>query len=170
MVREQPMFAASLWLVLSLALVIILVWAALRPTLVTISSLLGEIKQQSEVEKKLDKKISGISAAQAMYLKYESRLRVLDEALPAGRKYAAWAIRLESIASESGVKVGEWSLTEGRDFTISLAGDFPGLRQFLATLENLRRLVEIENVQLDKKESLMLTIKGVLKSYEEKQD
>ncbi len=169
-VREQPMFAASLWLVLSLILVIVLVLAALRPTVVTIASLLGEIRQQSGVEKKLDKKIAAVTAAQAEYLKNESRLKVLDEALPVGRKYAVWAVRIESIASESGVEIMELSLVEGKNFTISLTGDFPGLRRFLVTLENLRRLVEIENVQLNKKEGLTLTVKGVLKSYEEKQD
>ncbi|GEM_PF-4171136 len=163
-VREQPMFAASLWLVLSLVLVIVLVSAALRPTLVTIASLLGEIGQQSEVERKLDKKIAAVTAAQAVYLKNESRLSALDEALPVGKKYAAWAQRIEGLAA-----VG-WTLTDGKDFTISLTGDFSGLRQFLATVENLRRLVEIENVQLSKGADLTLTIKGVLKSYEEKQD
>ncbi|KKU03113.1 MAG: hypothetical protein UX99_C0002G0055 [Candidatus Amesbacteria bacterium GW2011_GWB1_47_26] len=169
-IREQPMFAASLGLVLSLMLVIILVSAALRPTLVAIASLLGDIRQQSEVEKKLDEKIAEVTAAQAVYLKNESRLKVLDEALPIGRKYAAWAIRLEDVASESGVKVAEWSLLEGKNFSVSLVGDVPELKRFLAALENLRRLVEIESVQLAKEKELTLIMKGVLKSYEEKQD
>ena len=167
-VREQPLFAASLGLVLSLTLIIILVSAALRPTLVTIASLLGDIKQQSEVEKRLDKKIAEVTAAQAEYLKNESRLKVLDEALPMGRKYAAWGMRLEDVASGSGVKITEWSLLEGKDFSVSLTGDVAELKRFLATMENLRRLVEIESVQLAKEKELTLVVKGVLKSYEEK--
>lgn len=169
-VQDQPLLRQGLWLVLSLVLVIVLILAALRPTLVTIASLLGEIGQQSGVEKKLDKKIAAITAAQAEYLKNESRLSALDEALPVDPKYAVWAARIENIASESGVEVMGLSLVEGKNFTVSLAGNFSGLRRFLVTLENLRRLVEIENVRLDKKESLTLTINGVLKSYEEKQD
>lgn len=167
-VREQPLFAASLGLVLSLILIIILVFAALRPTLVTIASLLGNIQQQSDVEKRLDKKIAEITAAQAEYLKNESRLKVLDEALPVGQKYAAWGMRLEEVASESGVKVTEWSLVEGKDFSVSLSGDVVGLKRFLAIMENLRRLVEVKDVQLAKDKDLTLIVKGVLKSYEEK--
>lgn len=167
-VREQPLFAASLGLVLSLMLIIILVLAALRPTLVTIASLLGNIQQQSDVEKRLDKKIAEVTSAQAEYLKNESRLKVLDEALPVGQKYAAWGMRLEEAASQSGVKVAEWSLAEGKDFSVSLTGDVAGLKRFLATMENLRRLVEIESVRMIKDKELTLVVKGVLKSYEEK--
>lgn len=167
-VREQPVFAASLGLVLSLVLIIILVSAALRPTLVTIASLLGNIQQQSDVEKRLDKKIAEVTSAQAEYLKNESRLKVLDEALPVGQKYAAWGMRLETVASESGVKVTEWSLLEGKDFSVSLSGDVGGLKRFLTTMENLRRLVEVKSVQLSKAKELTLVVKGVLKSYEEK--
>lgn len=172
-VREQPLFRASLWLVLSLALVIILILAALRPTLVTIASLMGNIKQQDEIEERLDKKIAEVTAARDVYSKNESRLTVLDEALPLGRKYAIWAMRLENIATESGVKVVEWSLISDKDFTVSFVGDLPGLKQSQSTLESLRRLVEVEDAQISKmkgkeKEELTLTVKGVLKSYEEK--
>lgn len=166
--REQPLFAASLGLVLSLVLIIILVSAALRPTLVTIASLLGNIQQQDDVEKRLDKKIAEVTTAQTVYLQNESRLKALDEALPIGQKYAAWGIRLEEVASGSGVKVTEWSLLEGKDFSVSLTGDVGGLKRFLATMENLRRLVEIKSVQLNKGKELTLMVKGVLKSYEEK--
>ena len=167
-IREQPIFAASLGLVLSLTLVIILVFAALRPTLITIASLLGSLQQQRDTEKKLDKKIVEVTAAQVVYLENESRLRVLDEALPTGQKYAAWGMRLEDVASESGVMVADWSLLEGKDFSVSLLGDISGLKRFLATMENLRRLVKIESVRLVREKELILVVKGVLKSYEEK--
>lgn len=172
-VREQPLFRASLWLVLSLVLVIVLVVAALRPTLMTIADLLGDIKQYREVEKRLDKKIADVKAAEDVYWRNEARLEVLNEALPVGQKYASWAMRLEDIATESGVRVAEWSLIEGKDFTVSFVGDLPELKQSQSVLENLRRLVEIGDVKLSKdkeKKELILTVKGVLKSYEKKQD
>ena len=55
-----------------------------------------------------------------------------------------------------------------KDFSVSLTGDVEELKRFLATMENLRRLVEIESVQLAKEKELTLVVKGVLKSYEEK--
>ena len=53
---------------------------------------------------------------------------------------------------------------------MTLAGDYAGLRQFLGVAERLRRLVDIESAQLNKEAGLTLIIKGVLKSYEEKEN
>ena len=169
-VKDQPLLRQGLWLVLSLGLTIVLVVAALKPTLVTIASLLGEIKQQGSIEERLDKKISAVTKAQNEYSQNLVRLQVLDEALPVGKRYAAWAERIESLAENTGVKVSGFTLLNGKDFSVSLTGDFQGLRQFLGTLEKLRRLLEIENVQLNKEGGLTLIVKGALKSYEEKQD
>ena len=103
-VQKQPMFKASLFLVLSLLLIIVLVVAALKPTLVTIASLWGEIKQQREVEKKLDRKIENLKAGGKLLSENEERLALLNEALPAAVQYGKWGKRMESLASQSGVK------------------------------------------------------------------
>lgn len=169
-VREQPILQQSLWLVLSLGLTAILLVAALKPTLVTIASLVGDIKQQEGIEEKLDKKISVVTAAQNEYTQNQSRLQVLDEAIPVGKKYAVWAERMESLAMATGTQVASLTLIGGKDFSISVTGEFANLRKFLSTLENLRRLADIENVQLNKESGLTLIVNGTLKSYEEKQD
>ncbi|KKU28934.1 MAG: hypothetical protein UX80_C0007G0013 [Candidatus Amesbacteria bacterium GW2011_GWA2_47_11b] len=169
-VREQPILRQGLWLILSLGLTIVLLVAALKPTLVTIATLLGDIKQQGSIEERLDKKISAVTAAQNEYTQYQSRLQILDEALPVGKKYAVWAERIESLAAATGVKVTGLTLVEGKDFSMTLAGDYAGLRQFLGVAERLRRLVDIESAQLNKEAGLTLIIKGVLKSYEEKEN
>lgn len=168
--RDQPVLRQSLWLVLSLGLTVILLVAALKPTLVTIAGLVGDIKQQGGIEEKLDKKISAVTAAQNEYTQNQSRLQVLDEALPVGKKYAVWAERMESLAAATGTQIAGLTLVEGKDFSISVTGEFTNLRQFLSTLENLRRLTNIENVQLNKESGLTLIVNGTLKSYEEKQD
>ena len=163
--QEQPMFKASLFLVLSLLLIIVLVVVALKPTLVTIASLWGEIKQQREVEKKLDKKISALIVGQQLLLENEERLALLDEALPAAAQYGKWGKRMESLASQSGVKITV-ILEDEKKFTITAEGPYAQLRLFLGRVENLRRLMTIENMQITQKSSILnMTIRGLLESY-----
>ncbi|KKU94798.1 MAG: hypothetical protein UY27_C0031G0004 [Candidatus Gottesmanbacteria bacterium GW2011_GWA1_48_13] len=164
-VQKQPMFKASLFLVLSLLLIIVLVVVALKPTLVTIASLWGEIKQQREVEKKLDKKISALIVGQQLLLENEERLALLDEALPAAAQYGKWGKRMESLASQSGVKITV-ILEDEKKFTITAEGPYAQLRLFLGRVENLRRLMTIENMQITQKSSILnMTIRGLLESY-----
>ncbi len=167
-VQEQPLFKASLFLVLSLLLIIVLVVAALKPTLVTIASLGGEIKQQREVEEKLDKKISALIAGQRLLSENAQRLVLLDAALPVEAQYGEWGKRMESLASQSGVKVTV-ILEDEKKFTITAEGPYAQLRLFLGGVENLRRLMTIENMQITQKSSILnMTIRGLLESYAQK--
>lgn len=169
-VQKQPMFKASLFLILSLLLIIVLVVAALKPTLVTIASLGGEIKQQREVEKKLDKKISALIVGQQLLSENAQRLVLLDAALPVEAQYGQWGKQMERLASQSGVRVTVL-LEDEKKFTITVEGPYSQLRLFLGGVENLRRLMTIENMQITQRASMLsLTIRGQLESYAQKQD
>ncbi len=162
------MFKTSLFLVLSLLLTIVLVTVALKPTLVTIASLWGEIEQQREVEKKLDRKISALIVGQQLLLENKERLALLDEASPVAVQYGKWGKQMENLASQSGVKITMF-LEDEKEFTIVTDGPYPQLRLFLGGVENLRRLMTIENVQITRGPSILsMTIRGQLESYAKK--
>jgi len=167
-VQQQPLLKASLYLVLSLLLIIVLIWAALRPTLITIASLSGDIKQQEEIEKKLDVKLSQISQAQQVLSANEARLVVLNQALPVGEEFSAWGKRMEELAQESGVVLTGVSLENYQNFSLTVQGNYSQLKSFLDRVESLRRLMKIESSQIVSAEKLTMTIKGKLESYEEK--
>lgn len=169
-VQQQPLLKASLYLVLSLLLIIILIWAALRPTLITIASLSGDIKQQAEIEKKLDVKISQISQAQQVLSANEAKLIVLNQALPVGEEFSTWGKRMEDLAQEERVFLTGVSLENYQDFSLTVQGNYFQLRNYLGRIENLRRLMKIESTQIVSAENLSVTIKGKLESYEEKQN
>ncbi|KKR91977.1 MAG: hypothetical protein UU42_C0006G0016 [Candidatus Woesebacteria bacterium GW2011_GWA1_41_13b] len=167
-VQEQPLLRASLYLVLSLLLIIILILAALRPTLITIASLSGDIKQQGEIEKKLDAKITQVSQAQQILSANETKLLVLNQALPIGEEFSIWGKRMEELAQESGVTLTGVALENYQDFALTVQGNYIQLKSFLNRVESLRRLMKIESVQIVSSANLTMIIKGKLESYEEK--
>lgn len=174
--QSHPLWKASLYLILSLCLVIILVGAALRPTLVTIAGLVGDIRQQREISEKLNAKISAISRAQQELLAVSDRMMLLDQALPVEIRVGEWSQTLQDVASQSGTAITvldiadvELSKTASGShqmaFTLIVEGGFPGLRQFLQVIEGARRLVLLDQIRLApaiESGRLELTVSGLL--------
>jgi Tfp pilus assembly protein PilO len=170
-VRNQPLIKAGIWTSLSLVLVIVMITMALRPTLVVIAGLLGQIKQDKQIIAKLDDKIVKIQQASAELNNISPRLPTLDEAIPAGPNWESWSEELANIASQSGVQLeavevgpapvaGKWETTEtgstnlpsgigDLDFTVTASGNYDDLKQMVAALENTRRLNVLSNVQFN---------------------
>lgn len=174
-VQKQPLFRASLFVVFSLVLLIALLIWALRPTLVTISGLLGTIEQQKEIEDKLNRKIVALQQAQQAYQQLQPRLTFLDGGLPTSLDMAVWARNVEQIASGSGIElVGinvekievAGTATEGGlvriGFTMTAKGQYSQFRMFVVALENMRRVVDLSDIKIDKGG---LTVKGTIGFY-----
>ena len=176
-VQNRPLLGASLFLVMSLVLVIVLLVAALRPTLITIAGLTGEINQQKDIAEKLNQKITAISAAQQLLARNSEKLLLLDQALPLQAQTGPWTAALARVASESGIQVENLAITDvsikqaspeaEMKFSITAAGPYIGLKQFLQILESLRRLITIESVSFSQPttpgDPLRLNIIGILR-------
>lgn len=164
---QQPLWRAGFVLVLSLVLLIILLLLVLRPTLITISSLLGQINSQREIEQKLDTKIASVQQAQTLLNSLQPKLVYLDHSLPTTADLGIWATAVETIASGSGVAITNFSLADiplshiataaaqlstltKIDFTISVRGDYSQLAGFVDTLEKLPRLAVLTSVQFSR--------------------
>ncbi len=171
-VQQQPMWQASLYVILSLGLVIILIFSALRPTLITIAGLLGQIKQESEVETKMDKKIALIQEARQAYSQVEERLNLLDEAVPTKLAWSGFVKRVDRYASESGVQLRSISVgpvageqvkiitgsnLSGMDFNAIVVGDYLAIKEFVSRLMNSRRMLVIEKVAISREAESGLT-------------
>jgi len=179
-VQSQPLFVASLWVILSLLLVILLVVMAIRPTLVTIGGLVGQIKQQQVLAARLDEKIRQVQKAAAELQAARPRLGVVSESLPDFPAWEGLAERWERIAGENGVGLTEVvfegvpisgvaeeiikgeriNLPQGVKavrFSVTVTGQYPQIRGWLATLEKTRRLVLIKRLKIIKAEDGTLT-------------
>lgn len=180
--NSKPLWKASLYVILSLILIIVLVVLALRPTLITIAGLLGKIKEQNSIEQQLDRKIQMVTQANQELVRASSKLIFLDEALPTQADVAAWKSSLDNVASQAGISIEaiqigdipvdtESTTSAQVSFSISASGQYAELRQFLQMLQNLRRLITIENVTLARDLSpestqLLMGVEGFLGEHQ----
>jgi Tfp pilus assembly protein PilO len=180
-VQERPLLQASLFLVFSLVLIIVLVALALKPTVVTIAGLVGKISEQKTIEQKLDAKIASLNIAKQNEQAVQSQLVLLDQALPDTPQFANWSQIIDVLATNASVEVVNVSFSQipfstqetaakvsNFPFTLTLRGDYTQLRSFITSLENTRRIVSIETItitpQLATTESvaLQMVINGYL--------
>jgi len=180
-VSHQPLWQASLVFVLSLGLLIILLLFVLRPTLITISSLLGQIDTQRKVEQQLDAKIAAVQRAQQLLNSLQSRLPVLDRSLPTAAQLGVWAQAVQTIASGSGVAITDFTLSDipvtqiasasaklstlvKINFRLSASGNYSQLVDFIDTLEKLPRLAVLNSIDFSRQNDgkLTLTAGGVI--------
>lgn len=137
---------------------------AIRPTLVTISGLLKEIEDEKKVSEQMDKKIADLSKAQINYSQIKNDLYLVDQSLPLDSDLASLIKQLESLARINSVTLesvqyskvnlsGETEKGEEQKvaFTLSLYGDYPNLKQFLHSLDNLRRVILIDGFSFSSK-------------------
>lgn len=172
-VSERPLWLASLYLALSLGLVIILLVTALRPTVVTIGKLIGDIEKQKTLDQKMALKIAQIQQAQQNYQQVQDRLRLVDEALPMAADFGQLGSDLVAMASASGllvhnVQIGEVRIATGSGemavkFTMNTEGEYEGIRQFVKEVESWRRLVSLDQMAINQHEGtrLRLDLAGV---------
>lgn len=183
-VRSRPLWRATLYLTLSLVLLIVLVVTALRPTVVTIAKLVSDIDKQKELNSRLENKIRQIQKAQEAYAdpQVSGRITLLDLGLPADPRFGSLAERVQTMAIASGlvlknIEVGEIGIKPavqvgGGDaanmgmvnFEIRVEGEYGNLKRFVVEMENWRRLINIKKIVINKIETantLEANISGV---------
>ncbi len=170
-----------LGIIFSLLTVIFFIVFAIKPTLITITQLIRQIKDQKMVVKELEKKITQLSQAQNEYLAIEPDLYLLDQALPQDPQAILLIKQLETLAYQNGVGISrlrfnEFNLTEkgtGKSekqaisFNFSVFGNFNNLKSFLTSLANLRRIVLVESFSFQKggSETNYLSLNLVAKAW-----
>src|SRR3972149_7715954 len=75
-------------------------WYAIRPTIQTILFLQREIRDKTELNKKMEDKIAALIEAQAYYQEVEPLLPVLDESLPSQPDAIPLIMQLRNLASQ----------------------------------------------------------------------
>jgi type IV pilus assembly protein PilO len=154
---------------------------AIRPTLVTISGLLKEIKDKKGVVKQMDDKITALANAQTNYSQVEEELYLVDQSLPLDPDLASLMKQLEVLARANSVTLesiqynkinllGEIEKEEGQKagFSISLSGSYDNLKQFLHSLDNLRRIILVDSFSFSTKteeEMQVLMLNVTAKAY-----
>lgn len=131
---------------------------AIKPTLVTIGGLLKEIKDKREVVAQMDQKINNLNKAQTNYTRIEKDLDLVNESLPLDPDLPILIKQLESLARLSSVAIesvrfektnlqGEIETEKGQasGFSVTLVGDYKNLKDFLSSLDTLRRIISVKS-------------------------
>lgn len=161
---------------------------SIRPTLITIASLLNEIKEQKTISQRLEKKVSALKQAQANYQQIKERLYLIDEALPENSDFSLFIRQLEALAAknkvtidslqyeptplkgkETAVKIEKKTRSketnkeenfQGIYFALKVSGQFESLKAFYDDFFRFRRLIVIDNFifKTDQKNNLVFTL------------
>lgn len=145
-------------IVLSLLTVAFFAFFAIRPTLVTISGLLKEIKDKQKLVEQMDQKINNLASAQSNYAQIASKLPLVEESLPQEPTLPVLMKQLEALTRISSVNLESLSFNEINlqgepgekkfqeiSFQLSLSGNYQNLKQFLNSLDNLRRIILVDS-------------------------
>ncbi|OGG14941.1 hypothetical protein A2875_03190 [Candidatus Gottesmanbacteria bacterium RIFCSPHIGHO2_01_FULL_46_14] len=141
-------------------------WYAIRPTLQTILYLRREIKDKTEVNQKMEEKITALIEAQNNLTQIEPNLPLLSQALPSTPDIIRIMSQLNALAgvtqaSISAVRVSDVSVTGATvsasvaqkpgtpyelSFGMTLTGTFEQLQAFLNGMIDMRRIITVEKI------------------------
>lgn len=102
---QQPVSRVSIFVVMSFMTVSFFSVFAIRPTLVTIGSLIKEIEDKREINSQLDQKVADLSRVQAEYIQIKADIPGVWRAMPAKPEVASLIWQLELAAVRNGLKL-----------------------------------------------------------------
>lgn len=168
----------KMFLEVMLSLVTISIFAifALRPTLVTIAELIREIEAKEETLAKMDEKLDDLNSAQALYDKELSKILLLDSSVPSEPIPELFVRQISGLSGKNNVLILKLTLgnvtvlgeetskpnvsannqggtADEINFSLSAAGDYISLHNFLSDLEKLRRPAKFKILDFSSKEA-----------------
>lgn len=139
---------------------------AIRPTLITATSLLRSVSDLKKLNTEYENKISSIIKAQGQYEQIRDDLHLLNDALPPNATFGKLAKNIEKFAQNSNITLTQLTIDtvpvstpsgSGKmhdfGFTLASKGDYPSLMSFLTHLLHWRRIVSINSLQFSQEES-----------------
>jgi Tfp pilus assembly protein PilO len=179
MYKNRQDLRVYLEIFLSLLTVIIFGVFAIKPTLVTIASLITQIHTKEETIAAMDQKISSLALAQQVYEQEKDRIKLLDTAVPDEALTQDYLKQVDGVASLNKVALDLLSVknvvivgpalpqaaqTTATDedipdplpnnasdieMTFGVTGAYQNLMNYLKDIENLRRPIAIDMVSFD---------------------
>lgn len=160
---KKPAALTSLALVATIFFTSFLAIFALRPTLVTISSLTREIRDEKETIQALDNKVASLKQAQQALQRIANRLYLLENAIPQSPSLEKFVRQIEITATKNQVISLEFSQKDlilktsspsaarktnlsSIPIAITIGGSESSIRSFISDLESLERIAVIKSI------------------------
>ncbi|OGG11626.1 hypothetical protein A2Z00_01015 [Candidatus Gottesmanbacteria bacterium RBG_13_45_10] len=171
---EKPRSRAYTAIIFSFLAVSLFGWYAIRPTMETILYLRRQIADETEINKKMEDKISALIEAQAAYQEIAPVLPAVDQSLPPSPDAVPLAVQLRNLASASGTLLTSLQVatvpligkdaspsalpgakpTPGTDnqkafeLSVTVRGPYAALRSFFEGIVSMRRIATVTSATI----------------------
>jgi Tfp pilus assembly protein PilO len=146
-------------LILTLLAVAVFGYFALRPTFLAISTLVKDIQSSQQIDSQLQTKINSLNEAQKKLSLLENR-DLVNVALPLDSNLNQLLYQLEYLVTAQGLTVRNLSLdpvvlngipkSNEIAFSLGVNGSLGNVNQLLSSLEDLKRVITIDNAVITK--------------------
>lgn len=160
---QQPVAKVSLELFMSVGAVMFFAVFAIRPTLLTMADLIKEIEDKQELVQQFNQKIAALSSVQTEYNSAQTRLTLLDEAIPPTPRFEEAIKIIERLASDNRLVISSMRVPEipqepeeevefakkervSLPITVTVVGDYPAIRQFVEDIQENRRSFVVDTI------------------------
>lgn len=173
MYKQRADLRAFLEIILSLSTVVIFLIFALKPTALTIISLLKEIEGKKQTITSLDKKIRDLNTANDVFSQHQNSITAIETAVANQPQPDAILQQIERLAARNsvnvlGATVGQVTLVgtttvkktssdlkplpgsaNSMPISMNISGPYANLLQFLKDFENLRIVTKIDSLTVN---------------------
>src|SRR3989304_359109 len=159
--NEKPALSAYLEIFLTMAAISLFGIFAIRPTIITIGKLLQEIKAKEQTINTMKEKINNLNAARDLYNRESDKIDLVSEAIPKEPQPDILALQLQELSMSDNISLHGMTIEDAKilgeispdddktlTFSLNLSGDFFSLVKFGEDIENLRRPVKFDRIQI----------------------
>lgn len=157
--RQQKQSRQTFEISVTLVLISFFLIFAIRPAVLTITSLISEINTKKELAEKYKKKINSVVQAQTVYSQAQSNYQLINASLPDNYRFSQAAIQIRGITQSSGLSADkiDFSLSDEIDevykapyygYSLSQNIDFSRIDSLLAGFTNNRRCFQLTNLTI----------------------
>jgi Tfp pilus assembly protein PilO len=154
--QENYRFVRTVEISATFVLISFFMFFAIRPTVLTISSLWGDIQSKQLLKKKLETKIDNIVKAQDLFSQVQERYQIVNNSLPDRPQYSSAASQIQQTGNSSGLSINSFDYdlqSTDKDSTtpnvksyqvnLNINGSFSSATKLISDLLQNRRLINI---------------------------
>ncbi|MFA6518961.1 MAG: hypothetical protein WCV93_04940 [Candidatus Shapirobacteria bacterium] len=159
--REDRYFYRLIEITITVVVIAFFLIFAVRPSVLTISSLVGEINTKQKISSEMRKKINDVVLAQEVYAQIQEKYQLIDSALPSSPQYGQLTQQIVAAGdySQSPVNSLNFNLSAKRDttddsgpksinFSFGQETTFSNFKSFVEKISQNRRLFRIISLGL----------------------
>lgn len=150
--RENQKFAKFIEIGATFFLISFFIFFAIKPTLLTISSLVGDIKAKKILKVQLKDKINDVIIAQDLYSQVQEKYLLVESSLPVNPRFYQATSQVLGLTQKNQIVIDKinYSIQDDNYFSagISTASSFPSALSLISDLLQNRRLIEFDQFTL----------------------